>query len=126
MVFNAKLVLIYFFFKQKTAYEMRISDWSSDVCSSDLRVDPPVDRVRLDVLGTVHLGGPDQVGGLTGPDQYVGDRPAGDVRATVDHQREPLTGTVVIAVGGAVAVELRDIEVALGAQLHVEIGRAHV
>src|SRR3546814_7084685 len=28
---------IFFFFKQKTAYEMRISDWSSDVCSSDLR-----------------------------------------------------------------------------------------
>src|SRR3546814_1055920 len=27
-----------FFFKQKTAYEVRISDWSSDVCSSDLRV----------------------------------------------------------------------------------------
>src|SRR3546814_5603469 len=30
------LFLIVFFFKQKTAYEMRISDWSSDVCSSDL------------------------------------------------------------------------------------------
>src|SRR3546814_20204261 len=29
-------VLFFFFFKQKTAYEMRISDWSSDVCSSDL------------------------------------------------------------------------------------------
>src|SRR3546814_7926723 len=28
--------LSFFFFKQKTAYEMRISDWSSDVCSSDL------------------------------------------------------------------------------------------
>src|SRR3546814_2821596 len=28
-----------FFFKQKTAYEMRISDWSSDVCSSDLEID---------------------------------------------------------------------------------------
>src|SRR3546814_7514656 len=27
-----------FFFKQKTAYEMRISDWSSDVCSSDLEI----------------------------------------------------------------------------------------
>src|SRR3546814_4219446 len=27
---------LFFFFKQKTAYEMRISDWSSDVCSSDL------------------------------------------------------------------------------------------
>src|SRR3546814_9750006 len=30
------LVLVFFFFKQKTAYEMRIRDWSSDVCSSDL------------------------------------------------------------------------------------------
>src|SRR3546814_8098371 len=30
------LLLCFFFFKQKTAYEMRISDWSSDVCSSDL------------------------------------------------------------------------------------------
>src|SRR3546814_17194373 len=29
-------VRVFFFFKQKTAYEMRISDWSSDVCSSDL------------------------------------------------------------------------------------------
>src|SRR3546814_3971335 len=29
-------MLMCFFFKQKTAYEMRISDWSSDVCSSDL------------------------------------------------------------------------------------------
>src|SRR3546814_8690731 len=28
---------VFFFFKQKTAYEVRISDWSSDVCSSDLR-----------------------------------------------------------------------------------------
>src|SRR3546814_10685932 len=31
-----------FFFKQKTAYEMRISDWSSDVCSSDLKTVSPV------------------------------------------------------------------------------------
>src|SRR3546814_3227816 len=30
------LLTLFFFFKQKTAYEMRISDWSSDVCSSDL------------------------------------------------------------------------------------------
>src|SRR3546814_4562536 len=29
-------LMMFFFFKQKTAYEMRISDWSSDVCSSDL------------------------------------------------------------------------------------------
>src|SRR3546814_6116805 len=31
-----RIYYIFFFFKQKTAYEMRISDWSSDVCSSDL------------------------------------------------------------------------------------------
>src|SRR3546814_5612222 len=34
--FNTLLYSFVFFFKQKTAYEMRISDWSSDVCSSDL------------------------------------------------------------------------------------------
>src|SRR3546814_4396714 len=34
------VVLLFFFFKQKTAYEMRISDWSSDVCSSDLHRQP--------------------------------------------------------------------------------------
>src|SRR3546814_4836037 len=37
------LLLIVFFFKQKTAYEMRISDWSSDVCSSDLLLDRAAD-----------------------------------------------------------------------------------
>src|SRR3546814_4738650 len=34
------MVYMFFFFKQKTAYEMRISDWSSDVCSSDLHGGP--------------------------------------------------------------------------------------
>src|SRR3546814_5038804 len=32
----AYILYVFFFFKQKTAYELRISDWSSDVCSSDL------------------------------------------------------------------------------------------
>src|SRR3546814_5457314 len=35
----------FFFFKQKTAYEMRISDWSSDVCSSDLDIVAVFDRM---------------------------------------------------------------------------------
>src|SRR3546814_7168010 len=35
-VYDYSLLCLLFFFKQKTAYEMRISDWSSDVCSSDL------------------------------------------------------------------------------------------
>src|SRR3546814_7847943 len=41
--------MVFFFFKQKTAYEMRISDWSSDVCSSDLPRARPVDVV-------IHIG----------------------------------------------------------------------
>src|SRR3546814_10403103 len=44
---------IVFFYKQKTAYEMRISDWSSDVCSSDLfgvMPERPVAEVRYDRL----------------------------------------------------------------------------
>src|SRR3546814_1038045 len=40
------LYLFFVFFKQKTAYEMRISDWSSDVCSSDLGGHP-----RIAILG---------------------------------------------------------------------------
>src|SRR3546814_7694196 len=36
MMFVCRVLFVFFFFKQKTAYEMRISDWSSDVCSSDL------------------------------------------------------------------------------------------
>src|SRR3546814_1937882 len=40
------LIVGFFFFKQKTAYEVRISDWSSDVCSSDLQV-----QVRNILLG---------------------------------------------------------------------------
>src|SRR3546814_4712982 len=44
------LILLFFYFKQKTAYEMRISDWSSDVCSSDL------DDINLDGLQQVLSG----------------------------------------------------------------------
>src|SRR3546814_4221539 len=38
MLMSGVYCILVFFFKQKTAYEMRISDWSSDVCSSDLPV----------------------------------------------------------------------------------------
>src|SRR3546814_4438026 len=53
--------VMFFFFKQKTAYEMRISDWSSDVCSSDLgRVD---DRALFRSLDhTVTLRAEERVG----------------------------------------------------------------
>src|SRR3546814_6036508 len=43
----------FFFFKQKTAYEMRISDWSSDVCSSDLELRFGYGRLkaRVEIVG---------------------------------------------------------------------------
>src|SRR3546814_18401753 len=47
--------MYFFFFKQKTAYEMRISDWSSDVCSSDLLRQPH--RMALEPLGQIMGGG---------------------------------------------------------------------
>src|SRR3546814_280426 len=55
------MYFVVFFFKQKTAYEMRISDWSSDVCSSDLRWKPhrgrclgEVCRFRLGIVEGNH------------------------------------------------------------------------
>src|SRR3546814_1149570 len=50
-------VLCVFVFKQKTAYEMRISDWSSDVCSSDLSF-PGVDKANRQVDQEDHHRGP--------------------------------------------------------------------
>src|SRR3546814_7458451 len=44
------ILFVFFFFKQKTAYEMRISDWSSDVCSSDL-VDPACSALPVNFHG---------------------------------------------------------------------------
>src|SRR3546814_7433266 len=79
-----------FFFKQKTAYEVRISDWSSDVCSSDLVGVAEQDRaercVVVDVLAAVEVhqvrtlrrpearGVADTAGGGVHPAGDVGDR----------------------------------------------------
>src|SRR3546814_3758164 len=60
-------VLCVFFFKQKTAYELRISDWSSDVCSSDLHLAPRAHLLKTTGLDgekdyrPVHLGTHDAV-----------------------------------------------------------------
>src|SRR3546814_1362958 len=55
---------MFFFFKQKTAYEMRISDWSSDVCSSDLSVVHHqqvlvLERMAITLRDFSHARGPD-------------------------------------------------------------------
>src|SRR3546814_14920357 len=51
------LFIVFFFFKQKTAYEMRISDWSSDVCSSDLlrAASPSGDLATISRNGTFFI-----------------------------------------------------------------------
>src|SRR3546814_5707102 len=61
-------VCMFFFFKQKTAYEMRISDWSSDVCSSDLAEGRPViEELSLTLTGPerVAIAGPNGSGKST-------------------------------------------------------------
>src|SRR3546814_16636375 len=54
MCLSSMLFMLFFFFKQKTAYEMRISDWSSDVCSSDLPHLPARRIINLDALALGH------------------------------------------------------------------------
>src|SRR3546814_10420062 len=49
-------VFFVFFFKQKTAYEMRISDWSSDVCSSDLQRDSSIDSTAINLKMPLRSG----------------------------------------------------------------------
>src|SRR3546814_5495115 len=46
------MCVFFFFFKQKTAYEMRISDWSSDVCSSDLSLGLLLDNPLSGITNT--------------------------------------------------------------------------
>src|SRR3546814_2049720 len=68
-VFHHIYSCFFFFFKQKTAYEMRISDWSSDVCSSDLLFSQHDEAQRLqqriagDVLDEIAVGAGLQAGG---------------------------------------------------------------
>src|SRR3546814_16569618 len=68
MSFFVMLTLIFinayyfFFFKQKTAYEMRISDWSSDVCSSDLGRVGPRHRMSHSQKKKTHTGMRDKMG----------------------------------------------------------------
>src|SRR3546814_6632206 len=60
-----------FFFKQKTAYEMRISDWSSDVCSSDLILERAEQRIGA-VAIDLDLG-EDREGNVVGQRAETGD-----------------------------------------------------
>src|SRR3546814_8374366 len=74
------LFVVFFFFKQKTAYEMRSSDWSSDVCSSDL-----FPCVRPSRVGS----GAGRSRTRSGMTRTYGRRPGGAARAAGSGTRQP-------------------------------------
>src|SRR3546814_17007861 len=111
--------MCFFFIKQKTAYEMRISDWSSDVCSSDLAT---LERARIDGLfDTLCLGPrlqhrPHQLSGgqqqrvaiaralATAPDLVFADEPTGNPDSRSGRQVLPLPATATPAPRRAPAI----------------------
>src|SRR3546814_13877689 len=86
---------MFFFFKQKTAYEMRISDWSSDVCSSDLQPAQDAEAHHLAPVGCIEelrvTGDPDRLGsgkiGIAG-DCLASRRGDAVEDAIIGHQRQ--------------------------------------
>src|SRR3546814_4633485 len=115
----------FFFFKQKTAYEMRISDGSSDVCSSDL-----ITRNFVLVVAQNHrlFALPAMI------EAYLAElaRRRGEIAAKVtsartlsDAQQAALLETLRASVGSKVQLDLK-VDPALIGGLVVKIGRAHV
>src|SRR3546814_8744700 len=105
---------IFFFFKQKTAYEMRISDWSSDVCSSDLIEGPQQRQDSQRLLHRPALIGIDHEGRLAAEQRAQAAQAA--LVALLAEAHLQLEGAVTL-------VQLRA-DQALGA--FRKIGRAHV
>src|SRR3546814_4216746 len=100
--------LFFFFFKQKTAYEMRISDWSSDVCSSDL---------------VTAIGAEQAFNGLIAPATVAQTAP----EKTGAPQQAPDIGALHRRVAtGATFEQCADPSCATRNQPFIEIGRAHV
>src|SRR3546814_11553836 len=89
--FLSSYVIVFFFFKQKTAYEMRISDWSSDVCSSDLLA--PVPCGSLSDLARVAAPVARQHPG--GKAHLPADQQCGDAAAGAAHSRDRIARLLV-------------------------------
>src|SRR3546814_4158148 len=86
------VVVCFFFFKQKTAYEMRISDWSSDVCSSDLRDHPAtIDDFKSNQLAAIVA-------------QPIGTRRRSTAHEVIRFLRDRRAEPHVLGVGGPVGI----------------------
>src|SRR3546814_8777705 len=105
LVVRFMVFIFIFFFKQKTAYEMRISDWSSDVCSSDL-----VQRERATALGVVDQVFDDAAAAVRDADLVV-------LAVPVLHTAEALRSCVGALKAGAIVSDVGSTK---------QIGRAHV
>src|SRR3546814_1731388 len=96
MLVDEGVSLCVFFFKQKTAYEMRISDWSSDVCSSDLPAHPRQAGPEVQAVdqGDRRQERPQRQGGWRRPHAGAGGRRhcggAEDGRGAGRHRAAPL------------------------------------
>src|SRR3546814_1724733 len=94
-------LLVVFFFKQKTAYEMRISDWSSDVCSSDLLegTGAKFDTLnRVDMTQAERLYAPAyKAGMLIQPEKDY--KKAGLMRGETYTGKQALPGNILIVTG---------------------------
>src|SRR3546814_1080575 len=125
-----------FFFKQKTAYEMRISDWSSDVCSSDLlEVRWPAHRLGTGGAQHPFADRRDQAAVLGERNEAAGRDIAERRVGPADQRLEAAQGAVLCGDDGLVIeFEFAAVERAAQFLLHhasffglgVEIGRAHV
>src|SRR3546814_5949001 len=116
------MLCVFFFFKQKTAYEMRISDWSSDVCSSDLVSDMATLIARLgcaqvDLVGT-------SMGGLIG--LLLAAQPGTPLRRLAMNDVGPFIPKAALArILDYVGKDPRFADLAAAEAYH-QIGRAHV
>src|SRR3546814_8875226 len=128
-----------FCFKQKTAYEMRISDWSSDVCSSDLaqkkQADAAIGDFIVDPLPPIEFGRIAAQAAKQVIFQKVRDAERErQYEEFKDRVNEIITGVVkrvefghvVVDLGRAEGVIRRDQQIPRGVLRVGEIGRAHV
>src|SRR3546814_6640656 len=88
------LSIVLFFFKQKTAYEMRISDWSSDVCSSDLTGDERrlqsgagLGQRRTTTVQAPRGAGPDKTKPGQNGDKLLAGRTLEEIQLTFDRNK---------------------------------------
>src|SRR3546814_8395943 len=127
VVYCVQSVDCFFFFKQKTAYEMRISDWSSDVCSSDLPLAGSyyVESLTAALVAEARklIGEVEELGGMTravesGMPKLRIEESAARRQARIDRGEEVIVGVNRYRAGEDEPVEILDIDNAARSEEH--------